>query len=163
MLRAVFAVMACMGVLQAADLDAVQRRLAGTWKLLSYVREEIPSGRKTDVMGPHPSGYLIYGADGRMMVIFVRTDRAKPIGAVPTPKESEELLKGMVSYTGTYKVQADKIVHHVDVSWNQAWTGTDQTRSYTLDGDRLSLSTTPSLDPIEGKMSVRTLVWQRVK
>lgn len=155
MLKTVVGVLMCIGVARAADV-------VGTWKLLSYVREDIPSGHKTDVMGPHPEGYLIYGRDGRMMVIFVRTDRQKPAGAVPTVKESEDLLKGMVSYTGTYEVHPDKIIHHVDVSWNELWTGTDQTRSYKLDGDHLSLSTTPSLDPIEGKMSVRTLVWERV-
>jgi hypothetical protein len=75
-------------------------------------------------MGPHPSGYLIYGADGRMMVIFLHSDRKKPVGAVPMPAESEKLLKGLVSYTGTYTVQVDTIVHHVDVSWNESWTGT---------------------------------------
>lgn len=155
MIGAVIGVLTCIGVAQAADV-------VGTWKLLSYVREEMPSGKKIDVMGPHPTGYLIYGKDGRMMVIFVRSDRQKPAGAVPTAQESEELLKGMLSYTGTYEVHADKIVHHVDVSWNESWTGTDQTRSYKLEGDRLSLSTTPSLDPIEGKMSVRTLIWERV-
>jgi len=46
----------------------------------------------------------------------------------------------------------------VDVSWNQAWTGTDQTRSYKFGGNRLSLATTKSLDPVEGKPSVRTLI-----
>src|SRR6202011_4606415 len=59
-----------------------------------YIREEIPSGSTSDVMRPHPSGYLIYGADGRMMVIFVHSDRKKPLGAVPNPAESEELFEG---------------------------------------------------------------------
>ena len=114
-------------------------------------------------MGPHPSGYLIYGTDGRMMVIFVRSDRKKPAATVPSQAEAQALQKGMVSYTGTYEVRGETIVHHVDVSWNETWTGTEQTRFYKFDGDRLSLTTTPSLDPAEGKMSVRTLVWERVK
>jgi hypothetical protein len=114
-------------------------------------------------MGPHPSGYLIYGADGRMMVIFLHSDREKPVGAVPMPAESEKLLKGLVSYTGTYTVQVDTIVHHVDVSWNESWTGTDQTRFYKFEGNSLSLATTKSLDSVEGKLSVCTLIWERVK
>lgn len=160
--RFLIAILVCALSAAAEDADAVKRKLVGTWKLVSYIREEIPSGKKTDVMGPHPSGYLIYGADNRMMVIFVHTDREKPAGAIPTPAESEELLKGLVSYTGTYAIHGDTIVHHVDVSWNQSWTGTDQTRYYKLDGDRLSLATTKSLDPVEGKLSVRTLIWERV-
>ncbi len=147
----------------AEQADAARHKLIGTWKLVSYIREDIPSGVKSDVMGPHPSGYLIYGADGRMMVIFVRSERTRPAGAVPSAAESEKLLTGMVSYTGTYEVRATTIVHHVDVSWNESWTGTDQTRNYKLETNRLTLATTPSLDPVEGKMSVRTLIWERVK
>lgn len=163
MSRILFAILVCAWSAAAEDIDAVKRKLIGTWKLVSYIREEIPSGRTSDVMGPHPSGYLIYGADGRMMVIFVHSDRKKPSGAVPNQTESEELMKGLVSYTGTYAVQGDMIVHHVDVSWNEAWTGTDQTRFYKFEGSRLSLATTKSLDPVEGKLSVRTLIWERVK
>jgi len=161
--RILFAILVCAWSAAAVDIDAVKHKLIGTWKLVSYIREEIPSGRKSELMGPLPSGYLIYGADGRMMVIFVHSDRKKPLGAVPTPAESEELLKGLVSYTGTYAVKGDAIVHHVDVSWNESWTGTDQTRFYKFEGNRLSLATTKSLDSVEGKLSVRTLIWERVK
>jgi len=35
-------------------------------------------------MGPHPSGYINYGRDGRMMVIIVGSDRKKPAGTVAT-------------------------------------------------------------------------------
>lgn len=161
--RILFSILVCAWSAAAQEADAVKHKLIGTWKLVSYIREELPSGRTSDVMGPHPSGYLIYGADGRMMVIFVHSDRKKPLGAVPNQAESEELLKGLVSYTGTYAVQGDTIVHHVDVSWNESWTGTDQTRFYKFEGNRLSLATTKSLDPVEGKLSVRTLIWERVK
>ena len=163
MTRIPFASLVCASSLAAEDIDAVKHKLIGTWKLVSYIREEIPSGRTSDVMGPQPSGYLIYAVDGRMMVIFVHSDRKKPLGAVPNQAESEELVKGLVSYTGTYAVQGDTIVHHVDVSWNEAWTGTNQTRFYKFEGNRLSLATTKSLDPVEGKLSVRTLIWERVK
>jgi Lipocalin-like domain len=158
-----FAALLPIWSLSAADANAMKHKLVGTWKLVSYIREEIPSGAKSDVMGLHPSGYLIYGNDGRMMVVFVRDGRNKPAGAVATKAEADELFRGLVSYTGTYEVRGDTVVHHVDVSWNQSWTGTVQTRHFKLEGDRLSLSTTPSLDPVEGKMSVRTLIWERVK
>ena len=163
MTRFALAILAGAVLLNAADADAVRQKLIGTWKLVSYIREEIPSGAKSDVMGPHPSGYLIYGSDGRMMVIFVRSNRKKPDGAVPTKPESDYLMKGLVSYTGTWVVEGDSLIHHVDVSWNESWTGTEQKRTYKLEGNRLSLATAPSLDPIEGKMSIRTLIWERVK
>jgi len=149
--------------LRAQDLDAVKRNLVGTWRLVSYIREEIPSGAKSNIMGPHPSGFLNYSSDGRMIVLYVGSDRKRPIGAVANASEAETLYRDMLSYAGTYEVKRDVIIHHVRVSWNESWTGTDQTRNYKLEGDRLSLMTTPSPDPVEGKLSVRTLVWERVK
>jgi hypothetical protein len=51
----------------------------------------------------------------------------------------------------------------VDVSWNESWTGTKQTRRFRLDGERLNLTTHPSPDPLDGRMSVRRMVWEKVK
>src|SRR6187401_1869911 len=41
-------------VSQSTDL---RTRLLGTWKIIAATREEIPSGVKTDQMGPRPAGY----------------------------------------------------------------------------------------------------------
>jgi hypothetical protein len=35
--------------------------------------------------------------------------------------------------------------------------------AYKFDGDRLSLATAPSPNPLTGKMSVRTFVWEKIK
>jgi hypothetical protein len=55
---------------------------------VSYVREEGASGAKSDVMGAHPSGYINYGPEGRMIVVIVGSDRKKPVGPVATPNEA---------------------------------------------------------------------------
>jgi len=55
-----------------------------------------------------------------------------------------------------------EITHHVDVSWNQSWTGTDQKRVARFEGNRVYLSTPPSLDPITGTMSMRTMTWEKL-
>jgi hypothetical protein len=135
----------------------------GTWKLVSFIRQEVPSGAASDVMGSHPSGYINYSQDSRMMVIITGSDRKKPAASVATPAEVEALTKGLVSYAGTYTVdvKARTVTHHVDISWNEVYTGTDQTRNYELKGNRLSLTTIPSPDPVTGKMTVRTLIWER--
>ena len=54
------------------------------------------------------------------------------------------------------------VTHHVDISWNQTFTGGKQTRFVALEGDRLILSTPQSHDPIDGKLSVRRMTWRRV-
>ena len=53
--------------------DDPRQRLLGTWKLIAAIREEIPSGAKTDFLGSHPTGYINYAPDGRMMVLNVGT------------------------------------------------------------------------------------------
>ena len=148
---------------QAQQEAATQHKLLGTWKLLSVTSEAIPSGAKTELMGSNPSGYINYGADGRMMVLIVRGDRKKPAGAMATPEEKAALFGSMISYAGTYTIAGDTITHHVDISWNQSWTGTSQSRLLKFEGNRLILSTQPSPDPVHGKMSIRSLVWEKVK
>ena len=145
---------------QAHQTDSI----VGTWKVLSYIREEIPSGAKSDVMGAHPSGYINYGPDGRMMVIIVG-DRKKPVGPVATPEEAKALISSLISYAGTYTVngEAKTVTHHIDVSWDESRTGESFERTYRLDGDRLTLTTRPSKDPVTGKESVRTLIFEKVK
>ncbi len=155
----------CGAPAQTEQAKSVQEQILGTWKLLSYVREEVQSGAKSDVMGAHPSGYINYGRDGRMMVIIVGSDRKKPAGSVVTPEEAETLIRSMLAYAGTYTLdsKATTVTHHIDVSWDQSRTGESHVRMYTLEGDRLTLTTEPSRDPASGKMTVRTLVFERVK
>jgi len=140
-------------------------RILGTWKLVSYVGEDVASGVKTDVMGAHPSGYIEYGRDGRMIVIIVGTDRRKPAGAVATPEEALSLLTSLLAYAGTWTLDtaAHTVTHHIEVSWDQTRTGESHVRTYRFEGDRLTLTTQPSRDPATGKPSVRTVVWERVR
>jgi hypothetical protein len=46
---------------------------------------------------------------------------------------------------------------------NEVWSGTKQVRSVKRDGDRLIYSTPPFPFHTDGKMSVNTLVWEKVK
>jgi hypothetical protein len=150
---------------QTDQANSIRQQILGTWKLISYVREEIPSGAKSDVMGAHPSGYINYGRDGRMIVIIVGSDRKKPVGPVATREEAEALIRSMLAYAGAYTVdsEAKTVTHHIDVSWDQSRTGESLVRTYELDGDRLTLTTQPSNDPATGKKTVRTLIWERLK
>jgi len=129
--------------------DDPRQRLLGTWKLIAAIREEIPSGAKTDFLGSHPTGYINYAPDGRMMVLNVGNGRSKPAGANATPAEAEALFRS-------------RTTHHVDVSLNETWTGTKQKRIARFDGNRVYLSTTPSVDPLTGRMSTRTMTWEKV-
>lgn len=147
----------------APAADAQQ--ILGTWKLVSYSGEDVATGTRTDVMGAHPSGYIEYGRDGRMLVIIVGTDRRKPAGQVATPAEAQALLTSLLAYAGTYTIdtQAHTVTHHIEVSWDETRTGESHVRSYRFADDRLTLTTQPSRDPATGRPSVRTVVWERVR
>jgi hypothetical protein len=142
--------------------DKLRERLIGTWRLVSGMREEIPSGEKTSFLGENPTGFLHYTPEGRMLALITRASRKPPAGRVVTAAEAEALIRSMISYGGTFECAGDEIIHHCDISWNQSFTGTVQKRKVMFDGDRLVLSPPPSHDPIDGKMSVRRLTWEKI-
>jgi 3-carboxy-cis,cis-muconate cycloisomerase len=134
----------------------------GTWKLRSYEREEIATGRRHNQFGAQPDGYIGYAPDGRMYAMFIRQDRITPRDVVPTEEEGVQLLGSMVAYAGTYTLHEKHVVHHIDISWNQGWTGTDQVRYFELDGDTLTITTAPYRSHQDGKEGRSILVWDRV-
>jgi Lipocalin-like domain len=122
----------------AAEL-AEGNALLGTWKLQSYI-VTTDAGEKSTPYGEHPNGYLSYSADGRMHAIGISDGRIAPQGAAPTDDERVTLYETMFAYAGTYTVGAGKVIHHVDISWNHVWTGTDQVRFYKLIGNTLTIT-----------------------
>jgi len=98
-----------------------------------------------------------------MYAILVAGDRIKPQEEAPTDEERIKLHKSMMAYAGTYTVDGGKVVHHVDISWNGARTGTDQVRFYKLEGDTLTIRTAPNKSAVDGREGVRILVWEKAK
>jgi hypothetical protein len=157
---------AVMGlVLLAPPTIAVagENPVLGTWKLKSWVRDVAATGEKINQMGERPNGYLSYSADGRMYAIITADKRIKPLDVNPTDEQRVKLHQTMTAYAGTYTLQADKVIHHVDISWNEAWTGTDQVRFFKLDGNILTITTAPNKSPMDGREGQTVLVWEKVK
>ena len=137
--------------------------ILGTWKLQSLVFEAIATGQRSRPFGDHPDGYLSYSADGRMYAIGVAGDRPKPLDLVPTDEEKVKLQESMFAYAGTYTADGEKVVHHVDISWNQSWTGTDLVRLYKLDGNTLTITADRAQSSIAGEEGEVILVWAKVQ
>src|SRR5262245_24835440 len=137
--------------------------LTGTWRMTAWTRELTATGEKSDAFGPNPKGWITYSPSGRMMVIVVKSDRKAPAALVPTDQERIALYGSMLAYGGTYTVDKEKVVHHIDTSWNQAWTETSQTRFYTVNGKILTLRGAPAKDAVDGKESVYTVTWERAE
>jgi hypothetical protein len=149
--------------LASRSIDAGENPFLGTWKLKSFVREVLATGEKDNQFGEHPSGYLSYSADGRMYAIATADNRLNPDDVAPTDEEGVKLHQSMFAYAGTYSVEGEKVTQHVDISWNQAWNGTDQIRCYTLEGNTLTIKTPPYKSPIDGREVQAVAAWDKVK
>lgn len=136
--------------------------LLGTWKMLSWYREFLDTGEKVDALGPDPMGYITYGPDGRVMTVVTGKGRKAPTGLVPTDDEKLSLFNTMLAYAGSYTLDDEKVVHHLDASWNQTWTGTDQVRFYKLNGDTLTINGAEAPDPYTGRRVIHRIVFQRL-
>src|SRR5262249_53422951 len=127
--------------------------LVGTWKLQSLMLEYQDSGEKVEIFGAHPRGYLSYARDCRMYAIVVSDDRKLPSGIVPTDEEKIRLFAELTAYAGTYTIEGNRVSHHVDISWNESWTGTTQIRYFKIEGTRLHIRSHPAKDPLDGRVT----------
>jgi Lipocalin-like domain len=67
--------------LAAQDLAS---SIVGTWKLTSFARKEVATGKTAATYGEHPPGYAYYTKGGHFLVFAVTQDRKKNEKADPT-------------------------------------------------------------------------------
>jgi Lipocalin-like domain len=137
--------------------------ILGTWKLQSWVREIIASGKREDFFGAKPDGYLSYSPDARMQAILIADNRIKPNSVAPADEDKLKLYNTMLSYGGTYKIEGDKVVHSVDISWNQAWTGTEVVRFYKIEGDTLTITALNQANGVTSQATRQVLIFKKVR
>jgi len=152
-------------LLLAGSLGAAQanEELAGTWKLLHFTRTNVATGEAMETFGKTPSGYLQLGRDGRMMMLVVKEERASPPEPEKTTDQQRaELFKSMIAYAGTYTFDGKELRFHLDVTWNQAWTGTDM-RHVTREGRKLTLTADPHKSYVDGNTISAVMVFEKVE
>jgi hypothetical protein len=137
--------------------------LVGCWSLRAWQRtsEDVSASYP---LGEHPSGLLVYTADGLMAVQLTALQR-------PVIKVSDPLNGGSVNqraaaystclaYYGTYKVHdTNVVVHTIEGSLFPDWTGQQQPRPFTVEGDTLTLHT-PTMHLPTGDVT-NALIWTR--
>ena len=134
--------------------------IAGTYRLIGTTAKFEGGGEEKY---SDETGYIIYGRDGRMMVLLVRGKRPRPESVDKiTDAQRVELFKTTTAYTGKYTYDGKKVTHHVDVSWNEVFNGMNLDRYVTRSGNRIMLTTAPSRRSSDGKMGVRTLTFEKV-
>ena len=169
--RKQIAIVSVMAVVVLVTAIGISRRtqaqttnqLAGTYRMISYQRTVVATGETTEPMGKSPQGHVIYGRDGRFVMFYVADGRPTPSGlATMTDQERADLFKTMVAYSGTYKFDGKAITHHVDISFNQIWTGTNQVRNVKFEGRKLVTTTIPAPASFDGKVSVIVTTFEKV-
>jgi hypothetical protein len=141
----------------------LRARLLGTWRMLSWKRVLVSTGSESDALGPEPFGYISYSADDRLMVFVVKGGRPRPRSTPPTAEEKVALFDSLFAYVGSYEVHADRVVHTLDGSWNELWTGTTQTRFVSFVGNRLVYTTPETVDPMDGQRCTYRVEFERAE
>jgi hypothetical protein len=118
-----------------------------------------------DTWGASPKGFISYGKDGRMLVLIVADDRPKPESVEKiTDQDRAKLFRTMSAYGGTYEFDDGKTVqHHIDISWNEVWTGATVVREVKREGNKLVYSSSATPFSGDGRMSTVSLVWEKVQ
>ena len=148
--------------MNANSVDGQVESLYGTWRLVSIMREVVATGERVDIFGKAPQGFLTYGRDGRMFAIVVGDNRPRPPDlAKLTDQERAELFKTMVAYAGTFKVEGTQVLHNVEISWNENWTGSVQVRRFRFEGPRLIIADGPQIG-LDGREVIAVLTWEKV-
>ncbi len=137
--------------------------LVGTWKLVSSTRKDVESGEESRTFGLHPTGFLNYSPDGRVMVVMVGDNRRSPSGPVPTDAEMIAWFKSALAYAGTYTVEGNQVTHHVEASSDPLRAGARLVRFFTLDGKVLTLTAAPTRYWMDGRVSALTIVWEKME
>ena len=134
-----------------------QNPIVGTYKIVSYVIEI--DGQPREIFGKHPHGYAIITP---ARITFVITAENRKFGT--SVEEKSALWDSMIAYTGPYRIDGDKLITSVDTSWNENWNGTQQTRMWEVQGNRLYLTSLPApyaRDP--SKIVVARLAWEKAE
>jgi hypothetical protein len=138
-------------------------QLIGTWKLVSFTT--LSDGKVAGFpMGEDCQGILSLDAAGNLNGQLMTPHRPKFATSKlldGTPEETENAYKGYFAYWGSYTVDEAKsmVTTAVEGCLFPNWIGTIQDRVYTLEGNQMSLKTTPL--SIGGKEIVGELTWER--
>ena len=109
----------------------------GAWQLLSYQVEVKASGDCFTPMGNHPSGYVIFTAEGRLSFTLSAEGRQPAESTV----ERAALQSSLIAYTGTYRLENNRWITQVDVAWDPAWVGSEQICFFSISDDLLTVHT----------------------
>jgi hypothetical protein len=142
-LIASFAILGPVSAQNAAPTPTPQEEIAGTWSVVSEYVEQ--NGKRTELFGKNPNGVITFDLSG-YFVGLIQSDQLPKISSnnrmEATDFENRSILKGSLAYYGKYTVNGKKgeVNFHFNGSTYPNWIGMDQTRKFTIVGDKLDLT-----------------------
>jgi hypothetical protein len=130
----------------------------GSWSLISF-EHVLRSGQVQRPFGDHPTGLILYQADGHMSAQVSAGKSASLASEDPLEASAEEASaawRRYFGYWGTFEVSAERgtVTHRVEGSMFPNWIGSEQVRFFRFEGaDRLILEA-------ETSSGRSTLLWQ---
>jgi hypothetical protein len=144
------------GFLVSASCFA-QGALVGTYRLVS-IKAEIDGKLRDDRTKP-PHGYLMITP--KYYAVFY-TWQGRKFGTSDADKAA--LWESLTAFSGPYRIEGKKIIISPDVSYNEIFNGTHQTRDLEVNGGHITLSSGPrpyGRDP--SKKIVLRQEWERIE
>jgi hypothetical protein len=117
-------------------------------------------GARETPYGPSPTGFLTYGADGRVTALISYDGRKGLSLGGGTLDEQAEAFKTFLAYAGRYVVSGDTVTHYVEISSIQNYVDRELVRNVEFQGDQIILVTPPTR--VNGKIQTVELIWQRL-
>jgi hypothetical protein len=138
--------------------------IVGTWRITSYSILTLETNETTRPNGENPRGYIQYSPGGHMIVFLSSGEQKKPAGSTYTDAERVDAHKSIFgAYAGTYRVEGNKVIHHVEAAWLPDWVGTDRVRFFEISGKSLTIKTAPQMFSQTGKQIVSSLVFEKIE
>ena len=136
-----------------------QTSIHGVWRLKSCYLEHLQTGERTDLFGPNPNGVLTLLPEGRMFALLTPGERKRPASEA----DEASAFRNLLAYSGRYRLEPpDHFVTTVDVASLESWVGSEQSRKFRLDGDRLDITVGPARMSRTGDaMVMNVLSWVR--
>ncbi|CAK02854.1 conserved hypothetical protein (plasmid) [Rhizobium johnstonii 3841] len=131
------------------------KTLTGTWKLKRWVLEDVDTKeQKPSPFGERPAGCVFFSS-GRILVLITAEDRKPAEGA----DGQSAAFRSLYTYSGKYRLENDRFITKIDIAGDQNWVGSEQQRTYRVDGDTLIIESVPATQA--GKTLRGILEWER--
>ncbi len=154
-----------------ADTSSIRDKLIGTWSLASR-QSTGPDGKvlSDPTLAKTPAGMLIYDRSGHVAAQLSRKNRTMDIftqecnqaAQIKGRPDTAQTVLGYDAYFGTYTIDeaTRTVTHHLDFAIFPDDIGKDIKRSFTLDGDVLTIRFNTTIQ--DGTHVTRVLVWHRL-